>query len=183
MKKRKERQTEPVLVLSKRLPDNKRILFLLWQLLLLLVGSGLLTYFTLRLSYSSLNPDIWLGYWEDLWIPAINFAIIFSFCLVFFALIGRAWIAYLLTALIWLGAAIGNYYLIIIRSDPLQFQDITCLREALAITGTQSLCEAHLYMWQGMVKTLVNAQWSVWEEDSPKGKMRIKIARKIDKFM
>jgi hypothetical protein len=137
MKKRKERQTEPVLVLSKRLPDNKRILFLLWQLLLLLVGSGLLTYFTLRLSYSSLNPDIWLGYWEDLWIPAINFAIIFSFCLVFFALIGRAWIAYLLTALIWLGAAIGNYYLIIIRSDPLQFQDITCLREALAITETQ----------------------------------------------
>ena len=56
-------------------------------------------------------------------------------------------------------------------------------RADLAITGTQSLCEAHLYMWQGMVKTLVNAQWSVWEEDSPKGKMRIKIAKKIDKFM
>ena len=56
-------------------------------------------------------------------------------------------------------------------------------RGDLAITGTQSLCEAHLYMWQGMVKTLVNAQWSVWEEDSPKGKMRIKIAKKIDKFM
>ena len=56
-------------------------------------------------------------------------------------------------------------------------------RSDLAITGTQSLCEAHLYMWQGMVKTLVNAQWSVWEEDSPAGKMRIKIAKKIDKFM
>ena len=56
-------------------------------------------------------------------------------------------------------------------------------RGGLAITGTQSLCEAHLYMWQGMVKTLVSAEWSLWEEDSPKGKMRIKIARKIDKFM
>jgi len=56
-------------------------------------------------------------------------------------------------------------------------------RGGLAITGTQSLCEAHLYMWQGMVKTLENAQWSVWEEDSPAGKMRIKIAKKIDKFM
>ena len=56
-------------------------------------------------------------------------------------------------------------------------------RGDLAITGTQSLCEAHLYMWQGMVKTLVGAEWSVWEEDSPKGKMRIKIAKKIDKFM
>ncbi|MCR4951471.1 MAG: hypothetical protein K6A40_09140 [Solobacterium sp.] len=56
-------------------------------------------------------------------------------------------------------------------------------RGGLAITGTQSLCEAHLYMWQGMVKTLVSAEWSVWEEDSPKGKMRVKIAKKIDKFM
>ncbi|MBR3359090.1 MAG: hypothetical protein IKG46_14855 [Solobacterium sp.] len=56
-------------------------------------------------------------------------------------------------------------------------------RGGLSITGTQSLCEAHLYMWQGMVKTLVSAEWSLWEEDSPKGKMRIKIARKIDKFM
>ena len=53
----------------------------------------------------------------------------------------------------------------------------------LAITGCQSLPQAHLYMWMGMVKTLVNAQWSVWEEDSPAGKMRIKIAKKIDKFM
>ncbi|MBO4420099.1 MAG: LTA synthase family protein [Oscillospiraceae bacterium] len=137
MKKRKEKQTEPVLVLNKRLPDKKRILFLLWQFFLLLVGCGLLTYFTLRLSYSNLNPDIWLGYWEDLWIPFINFALIFSLCLALFALIGRAWIAYLVSALIWLGIAIGNYYLIIIRSDPLQFQDLTCLREALAITGTQ----------------------------------------------
>ncbi len=56
-------------------------------------------------------------------------------------------------------------------------------RGGLAITGCQSLPQAHLYMWRGMVKTLVNAQWSVWEEDSPAGKMRIKIAKKIDKFM
>ena len=56
-------------------------------------------------------------------------------------------------------------------------------RGDLAITGTQSLCEAHLYMWNGMVKTLVYAMWSVWEEDSPKGKMRIRIGKKIDKFM
>lgn len=137
MGKRKQKQSEPVLILQKRLPEKGRVGFLLWQLLLLLIGCAALCYFTLRLSYSSLNPEIWLGYWEDLWIPLINLAVIFSFCLALFALIGRAWIAYLVNALIWLGVAIGNYYLIIIRSDPLEFQDITCLREALAITGTQ----------------------------------------------
>ena len=56
-------------------------------------------------------------------------------------------------------------------------------RTGLEITGTKNVPEAHLMMWQGMVKTLVNAQWSVWEEDSPARKMRVKIAKKIDKFM
>ena len=56
-------------------------------------------------------------------------------------------------------------------------------RGGLGIGATMQLNEAHLWMWHGMVKTLVNAQWSVWEEDSPAGKMRVKIAKKIDKFM
>ena len=56
-------------------------------------------------------------------------------------------------------------------------------RGGLAIGATQEICEAHLWMWNGMVKTLVNAMWSVWEEDSPAGKLRVKIAKKIDKFM
>ena len=56
-------------------------------------------------------------------------------------------------------------------------------RGGLAIGATQQVCEAHLWMWHGMVKTLVNAMWSVWEENSPAGKLRIKIAKKIDKFM
>ena len=56
-------------------------------------------------------------------------------------------------------------------------------RSGLEITGTKNVPEAHLWMWRGMVKTLVNAEWSLWEEDSPAGKMRIKIAKKIDKFM
>jgi len=56
-------------------------------------------------------------------------------------------------------------------------------RSGLEITGTKDVPETHLWMWQGMVKTLVNTQWSVWEEDSPERKMRIRIAKKIDKFM
>ena len=132
----KDRPGTPFL-LRKRMPDRKQFWFLLWHLLWLLAGCGLLTWFTLRLSYSNLNPEIWLGYWEDLWIPAINLLLIYGLCLTLFALLGRAWLSFLLTALIALGIAVGNYYLIIIRSDALQFQDLTCLREALAITGTQ----------------------------------------------
>jgi len=55
-------------------------------------------------------------------------------------------------------------------------------REQFEITGTKKVPECHVAYWYGMTKTLVNAQWSLWEEDSPKGKLRIKIAKKIDKF-
>ena len=42
--------------------------------------------------------------------------------------------------------------------------------------------DAYVWFWYGMTKSLVNAQWSLWEEDSAEGRLRIKIAKKIDKF-
>jgi hypothetical protein len=43
---------------------------------------------------------------------------------------------------------------------------------------------AYLSLWYGMVKTLVNAQWSVWQETEgvPESTVRVKIAKKIDKW-
>ena len=36
--------------------------------------------------------------------------------------------------------------------------------------------------WYGASKTLLSAKFSLWEENSPEGTVRLKIARKIDKF-
>ena len=55
-------------------------------------------------------------------------------------------------------------------------------RAGLTIQGCKRLPDVHVQFWYGMVKSLVNAQWSLWEEDSPAGKIRIRIAKKIDKF-
>ena len=44
------------------------------------------------------------------------------------------------------------------------------------------MMDAYIWFWYGTTKSLVNAQWSLWEEDSPEGKRRIKIAKKVDKF-
>lgn len=41
---------------------------------------------------------------------------------------------------------------------------------------------AYISYWYGMTKTLVSAEWSLWEEDSTADTVRIKIAKKIDKF-
>jgi hypothetical protein len=49
-------------------------------------------------------------------------------------------------------------------------------------SGHPKYLEALLSYWYGMSKTLINAQWALWEEDSPEDKVRIKIAKKIDKW-
>lgn len=58
-------------------------------------------------------------------------------------------------------------------------------RNGLTVFGSQArYVDALLAYWYGMSKTLINAQWSCWEEpgDTTPDKLRIKIAKKIDKF-
>jgi hypothetical protein len=49
---------------------------------------------------------------------------------------------------------------------------------------TPMLTHAYLAMWYGMVKTLVSPLWFVWRETEgvPDATLRLKIAKKIDKF-
>lgn len=42
--------------------------------------------------------------------------------------------------------------------------------------------DVYLWFWYGMTKSLVSAEWSLWEENSAEDKVRLKIAKKIDKF-
>lgn len=52
----------------------------------------------------------------------------------------------------------------------------------LAINNTFGLVDSYKWFWYGITKCLVNAQWFLLEEDSAEGRLRIKIAKKIDKF-
>lgn len=48
--------------------------------------------------------------------------------------------------------------------------------------GNELYVQTMLWYWFGAAKTLMSPQWSVWEEDSPEGKLRIRIGKKIDKY-
>ncbi|MDR1560047.1 MAG: hypothetical protein LBS84_10195 [Clostridiales bacterium] len=51
-------------------------------------------------------------------------------------------------------------------------------------SGQPRFADCLVSYWYGMAKTLINAQWALWEEpaDTPDSKLRVKIAKKIDKF-
>lgn len=58
-------------------------------------------------------------------------------------------------------------------------------RKGLTVMGSQPrFIDALLAYWYGMSKTLISAQWSCWEEpdNTAPDKLRIRIAKKIDKF-
>ena len=52
----------------------------------------------------------------------------------------------------------------------------------MAQHNTFGLVHSYKWFWYGITKCLVNAQWSLWDEDSAEGRLRIKIAKKVDKF-
>ena len=140
MIRKKENPAEVPLLLRKRLPWDRplqAVLCAVYHYGLLLIACAVLTLCTLLLTYSNFSPKILKGFFEKPLILLVNYAIVCGIALLLFGLIGRAWIAFLVTAVLCMGVAIGNYYLIIIRNDPLQFEDLSCIREALAITDAQ----------------------------------------------
>ena len=91
------------------------------------------------------------------------------------------------------GRIMGGYLEMFLQSMHLHyeveaFNDTECiyildLKELnFGAQGSTKLADAYKWFWYGMTKSLVSAEWSLWEEDSPEGKLRLKIAKKIDKF-
>ena len=120
------------IIFEKKLPVQHWIQYMLWNLGLMLLACGILTYFTLQLSYGNLNSAIRFGYFDNPWIPVFNLLITFTLCVFLFALTGRAWLGYLLTAIICFGITLANYYLISLRGNPLFFRDLPYLQAALS---------------------------------------------------
>ena len=59
---------------------------------------------------------------------------------------------------------------------------IRFIRKGLEISNGWMQTPVHLAYWNGMVKTLVSPQWSVWEDGSTDKEVRVVVAKKIDKF-
>ena len=70
--------------------------------------------------------------------------------------------------------------------DIVEFDEDGCVYDidaAAFAQGIDQIALGYISMWDGMAKTLVSAQWFAWqEEEAPEGKIRVKIAKKIDQY-
>ena len=121
-----------------QLTGKKTALYWAWNLALLLGSAVCLGGVSLLFAYGSYSPAIFYDYFRYPLLLLLNIGPVVGLELLFYALTGRSAPAFFLAGFVTLGFSIGNYYKLLFRDDPLMFQDLRNLREALSITQTAS---------------------------------------------
>jgi hypothetical protein len=130
--------------LFQRRPDRgwsggKRALYWVWSLGLLLLAAVGITLVSLLLAVGPYPLHLCLGYFERPLIFALNLLPCAAFLFLLYGLTGRAGCSFLLTCVPVLGLAVGNYYKLAFRDDPVMFADLLVLKEAGAMAGQYRL--------------------------------------------
>ena len=81
------------------------------------------------------DNEIIPSYFQHLDLLLLNSLPVALLTLFFYGLFGRAWAAFLAGGGIFFGLALGNYYKLHFRDDPLYFEDMLILREAKAMAS------------------------------------------------
>lgn len=109
-----------------------------WNLGLLLASAVCLGGVSLLFAYGSYDPAIFYDYFAHPLILLLNIAPVAALEGLLWCLTGRIALSFFVTAFVTLGFSVGHYYMLLFRDDPLMFQDLRNLREALSITETAS---------------------------------------------
>lgn len=120
------------------LDKKKTTLFWAWNFGLLLCSAVCLGGLSLLFAYGSYSPNVFYSYFTHPLIFVLNVAPVVGLQVLLYGLTGKNALSFFLTGFVTVGFSIGNYYKLLFRDDPLMFQDMENIREALSITNTAS---------------------------------------------
>ena len=121
------------------LSRGKRAAFRAWNWLLLLLaalGTGLLS---LLLAFGRYSWSVPKGYFTNPLIAVLNILPVLLLSALLYCMIGRSWIAHLLSSLLVLGLSAADYFLLLFRDDALLFSDILDAPTAMGVAGKYNL--------------------------------------------
>lgn len=125
------------------LSGRERVLFYLWNGLILLLSSAVLAVLSLSLAYGAeaypRSATVFRNYFTHFSLFLLNWLPIFLFQLLLYGLFRRQWLAYLLTSLLFLLASVGHYYKMKLRYEPFLFSDLSFIGAALDVAGNYDL--------------------------------------------
>ena len=115
------------------LSGGKKAAFWLWNGSVLLLAGLCLGGLSLFFAYGDYPDVLMKSYFQHPIIAVLNILpVVLGLFLVYF-LVGRPWLAFLITGVVVWGFSLGNYYKLRFRDDPLMFEDIRHIREAGSI--------------------------------------------------
>ena len=120
------------------LSKGRTALFWAWNLFLVLASGICLGGLSLLFAYGSYSPNVFYSYFTHPLIFLLNVAPVVGLELLLWCLTGKSALSFFLAGFVTVGFSIGNYYKLLFRDDPLMFQDMRNIREALSITNTAS---------------------------------------------
>lgn len=112
----------------------------IWDSFMFFSSSVAIGLVSLLLGLGGFPIDIFIDYFRVApIILVLNILPVIILQLVFLCIFNRQWAAFLLNALIILGASIGNYYKLKFRGEPFSFSDISAIVAGLRIAGQYDL--------------------------------------------
>lgn len=111
-----------------------------WNVIIFLLSSVAIGMVSLYLAIGDFSVYIFIDFFRCVPITILlNVLPVVLLQLVFLCIFNRQWAAFLLNALIILGASIGNYYKLRWRSEPFIFTDISAIGAGLRIAGNYDM--------------------------------------------
>lgn len=117
----------------KRGEDLKRILKVIAARLFVIVSPIVLGILSLLLAYGNYSSDIFESYFSNSTILVLNLLPPFLLMLLLYGIIGKAYIAFAVDAIVVLTLSCANYFLLRFREDPIMFADILNIREGVTM--------------------------------------------------
>ena len=129
-------QTRP----EETLTSRQRVVFWLWNALLTAGAAVVLGLASLLLATGNASARVmFMDYLRHPALVALNLLPPLLLMALLYGATGRAWAAYLITALPVLGLSLGNYYKLMFRDDPVLASDLLILGEAGKMAGKYHL--------------------------------------------
>lgn len=109
------------------------------ELVLLLLSSAAMCAVCLGLAVGYHSPRVFFAYFQNPLIFLLNYLPMLLLQALLLCLLGRQWLAFLLSSLFFTAASVGNYFKILIRNEPFIFSDLGSIAAALEISGNYDI--------------------------------------------
>lgn len=123
---------------SEGLDKKQKVFYWLWNAFALIVASVCMGVLCLSFAIGLGGWPMLKSYLANSWIVFLNIAPIVLLALLLWAVTRRSYLAFLITAVPTMVLAIANYLKLRYRNDPLMFEDILVIREAVKMSGQYS---------------------------------------------